>query len=216
MAKTLSSALLLAAALFAQARAVDAQTYTVEPWLSAQRDPSEWDFDGTGTWDISGGKIMITKAGSPAGPIRKPAAFAVIKMDPLTKATVGMQLRSTAPAGATNRNVVVLVGYQSPTRFYYVDLSGQTDPARNGIFLVDGASARRVDRWNGEALLRDQALHDLRVEFDGTSGTIRVFMDHAHKALLSAYDATLPEGRVGVGSFDDTGEFRSVRVSGSR
>jgi hypothetical protein len=28
-------------------------------------------------------------------------------------------------------------------------------------------------------------------------------------------DATIPSGRVGLGSFDDTGEFRNVTVTGT-
>jgi hypothetical protein len=208
--------LLLASALLAHPAALAAQTYTIEPWLSGHREPSEWDFDGSGTWEIANGRIVLAKPGAPDGAIRRPAALAIVRMDPLIKATVGLRVRSTAPPDVPAGDVQVVVGYQSPTRFYYVDLSGQTDPAHNGIFLVDGANARRIDRWNGEALLRDKAWHDVRVEFDGTSGMIRVFLDHEHKPALSAYDATLQEGRIGVGSFDDTAEFRSIRVSGSR
>jgi hypothetical protein len=206
---------LLASALLVLPAGLAAQTYTIEPWLSAPREPAEWDFDGSGTWEISNGKIGLTKAGTPAGQARRPAALAVIRMDPLTKATLGLRARSAGPRGGAG-GVQVVVGYQSPTRFYYVDLSGETDPAHNGIFLVDGTTVRRIDRWNGEALLRDDAWHDVRVEFDGTSGMIRVILDHAPKPALSAYDATLQEGRVGVASFDDTAEFRSIRVSGSR
>jgi hypothetical protein len=207
---------LLACGLLVLPAGLAAQTYTIEPWLSAPREPSEWDFDGSGTWEISNGKIMLTKAGAPEGPVGRPAALAIVRMDPLTKATVGMRARSTAPADVPAGGFQMVVGYQSPTRFYYVDVSSQTDPAHNGIFLVDGANVRRIDRWNGEALLRDQAWHDVRVEFDGTSGIIRLFLDHKLKPTLSAYDATLQEGRIGVGSFDDTAEFRAIRVSGSR
>jgi hypothetical protein len=209
-------ALLVVAACVAPAFAVEAQTYTLEPWLSAPREPSEWDFDGPGTWEIAGGKISLTKPGDPAGALRRPASLAVLKMDPLTKATVGVQVRSTAPLDVPQRDLVVVVGYQSPTKFYYVHLAGMTDDAHNGIFLVDGADRRRIDEGPGVAQLRDQSWHNVRVEWDGTSGVINVFVDHAPKAVLSAYDATLQEGRIGVGSFDDPGEFRFVRVSGSR
>ena len=212
----LRRALALAALSVAPALSLEAQTYTIEPWLSAPRTPAEWDFEGTGTWDIAGGRIAVTRAGTPVGPIRKPAAIAVIKMDPLTKATVGMQVRSTAPTDVPQRDLLVVVGYQSPTRFYYVQIAGARDADNHGIFLVDGADAKRIDEGPGVAQIKDQAWHDVRVEWDGTSGTINLFVDHGHKPALTAYDATIQEGRIGIGSFDDTGEFKSVRVSGSR
>jgi hypothetical protein len=202
--------------LLIQVPGLTAQTYTIEPWLAGPREPVEWDYDGAGTWEIGDGKLMLTKIGAPEGAIRRPAALAIIRMDPLTKATVGLRVRSTAPVDVPQRDLVAVVGYQSPTKFYYVHLAGTTDDVHNGIFLVDGADRRRVDTGGGAPLLRDQAWHDVRVEYDGTEGTIDVFVDHAHKPALSALDATLQEGRVGVGSFDDTGEFRFVRVSGSR
>jgi hypothetical protein len=50
--------------------------------------------------------------------------------------------------------------------------------------------------------------HRVRVEREGPE--IRVFFDDLQ--VLSASDATLLEGRVGLGSFDDTGRFRRLRL----
>jgi hypothetical protein len=53
------------------------------------------------------------------------------------------------------------------------------------------------------------------VERDVPSGGIRVFFDDDPSPVLSAVDRTLLAGRVGVGSFDETGEFRVVEVTGA-
>jgi len=42
-----------------------------------------------------------------------------------------------------------------------------------------------------------------------------VFVDGSATAVLHANDTTIPSGRVGLGSFDDTGEFRRLAVSGA-
>jgi hypothetical protein len=34
------------------------------------------------------------------------------------------------------------------------------------------------------------------------------------KPIMTAEDRTLPSGRIGLGSFDDTGEFATVRLRG--
>jgi hypothetical protein len=55
----------------------------------------------------------------------------------------------------------------------------------------------------------------VRLERDGATGRIDVFVDDSAKPVLHATDTTIPSGRVGLGSFDDTGEFRRLSVSGA-
>jgi hypothetical protein len=61
--------------------------------------------------------------------------------------------------------------------------------------------------------LAGRAWHRVRLERDVTSGAINVFVDDDRMPSLSAVDRTLTWGRVGVGSFDETGEFRSIVVT---
>ena len=49
---------------------------------------------------------------------------------------------------------------------------------------------------------------------DPASGRIAVFVDGATTPALEANDTTLKDGRVGLGSFDETGQFRNVVVTG--
>ncbi|HUE96341.1 MAG TPA: hypothetical protein VMN39_06755, partial [Longimicrobiaceae bacterium] len=55
----------------------------------------------------------------------------------------------------------------------------------------------------------------VRVERNGTTGAIDVYVDGSDAPVLHATDTTIPAGRIGFGSFDDTGEFRNIVVSGS-
>jgi hypothetical protein len=48
---------------------------------------------------------------------------------------------------------------------------------------------------------------------DAESGAIEVYMDHAEKPGLRAVDTSILSGRVGFGSFDDTGVFRNITIS---
>ena len=89
--------------------------------------------------------LVLTKAGTPGGPIRRPSALAVLQSEPLARATVHVDMRSTAPEEVKNRDLEIIFGYESPSRFYYVHLAGITDPNHNGIFLVDNKDRRRID-----------------------------------------------------------------------
>jgi len=41
-----------------------------------------------------------------------------------------------------------------------------------------------------------------------------VFVDGETSPIMTATDHAIPSGRLGVGSFDDTGAFRGIRVQG--
>jgi hypothetical protein len=186
---------------------------TITPSLSGPEAISRWSLDGTGRWEVRDGMLVLSGPGTPAGPIRRPAALAILEMEPVRRASITAEIRSTAPVDVLQRDLEVIFGYQSPTRFYYVHLSGITDAVHNGIFLVDDADRRRIDDGTAEPQLRDQEWHHVRVERDGDIGTIEVYVNHAGTPALRATDTTIPEGRVGFGSFDDTGEFRRISVT---
>jgi hypothetical protein len=191
------------------------QEISVRPDLSKSQNIKQWDLDGTGTWHISDGKLILSKAGIPAGPIRRPAALAIVKTEPLQRASIEAELLSTAAPDVVRRDLDFVVGYESPTRFYYIHLSATSDDVHNGIFLVNNADRKRIDSVTGKPLLLDFTWHRVRVERDGRSGRIAVHVDGSLTPALQATDKTIARGRVGVGSFDDTGEFRKITVKGS-
>jgi hypothetical protein len=196
--------------------ALAAQSVTLTPELSERRGLVDFDLDGNGSWVVRQATLILEKAGVPAGAIRRPAALAILKSEPLKTLTLSAELRSTAPVDLAVRDVQLIVGYQSPSQFYYVHLAAKTDAVHNGIFLVNNADRKRIDEPTSRARFVDQAWHRVRLERDVTSGAIRVFVDDDKTPALTAVDRTLAWGRVGVGSFDETGEFRNIQVVAAR
>ena len=188
-----------------------AQRVTTAEFADA-RGLSQWDIDGSGKWRMAGNVLQLYTAGVPAGPIRRPAAMAIFKSAPLRDFTLDVDLRSTAPADLDVRDVLLILGYQSATRFYYVHLSRKTDGVHNGIFLVNDADRKRLDAPTGVPRLVDQAWHRVRLTRSTANGQIQVFFDSDPTPVLSATDATLTEGRIGVGSFDETAEFKGFEI----
>src|SRR5918912_2697678 len=175
---------------------------SVRPNLDNHERLAEWSLDGSGSWDISGGKLMLLRPGTPSGPIRRPSALAILKTEPLRRVIVQVEIRSTAPLDVARRDLDLVFGYGSPTRFYYVHLAGITDAVHNGIFLVADADRRRIDTGKGEPQLKDQTWHHVRLVRDGSTGRIEVYVDDSAAPVLSARDNTIVAGRVGFGSFD--------------
>jgi hypothetical protein len=187
---------------------------TIRPKLTGPNAISAWDLDGNGSWQISDGLLELTKAGVPGGPIRRPAALAILKSEPFRRVSLELDVRSLAPVNVPRRDVDLVLGYESRTSFYYVHLSAVTDDVHNGIFIVSNSDRRRIDSGKGVPHMKDQAWHRVKATRDGATGLIEVFFDNSSTPILSAVDSTIAAGRVGVGSFDDVAEFRNIKVQG--
>lgn len=182
--------------------------------LSSPERLDEWTLDGSGVWAIKDGLLVLEKAGVPSGPIRRPAALAILKTPALADATLDVEIRSDAPEDVTRRDILLVAGWESPTRFYYVHLSAVRDAVHNGIFVVDGADRKRIDDRSDRPVLTDRAWHRARL-VRTPSGRIEVFVDGERAPIMTATDRSIPGGRMGVGSFDDTGAFRGIHVQGT-
>jgi hypothetical protein len=188
---------------------------TFTPRLSSEAGMQQWMLDGSGEWKVTDNMLRLWKAGVPAGLIRRPAALAILQATPLCDVTIEAQVRSTAPLDVVRRDLDVVLGYESPTRFYYVHIAGTSDSVHNGIFLVNNANRVRINKGLSTPHLTDTLWHHVRVERGGKTGRIAVYMDRMKLPVLEAVDTTIGCGRVGFGSFDDTGEFRHIIVRGS-
>ena len=150
----------------------------------------------------------------PAGPIRRPGALAILKTPALGDSSIEVELRSDAPEDVIRRDLLLVAGWQSPTRHYYVHLSAIRDNVHNGIFVVDDADRRRIDDKSDRPALKDRAWHTARLVRTASTGRLEVFVDGETTPIMTATDRAIPSGRLGVGSFDDAGAFRGIRVQG--
>jgi hypothetical protein len=204
----------LAAQGSASARQSASSHASFRPDLSSAERLDEWTLDGNGAWAIRDGLLLLEKAGKPAGSIRRPGALAILQTPPLGDASIEVELRSDAPEDVIRRDLLLVAGWQSPTRFYYVHLSAVRDAVHNGIFVVDAADRRRIDDLSDRPPLKDRAWHRARLVRSASTGRLEVFVDGEATPIMAATDRSIPSGRLGVGSFDDTGAFRGIRVQG--
>jgi hypothetical protein len=141
---------------------------------------------------------------------RRPMQFALLK---------GMNVGSFDFQTRVRReghSVMIVFNYVDSLHFYYTHLSvdpGSKQPVHNGIFIVDGAPRRRIAGADAAPVLPDKKWHTIRVHRDVKSGSIEVFVDGEHSPRFSVIDRTFTCGQVGVGSFDETGDFADVRLT---
>lgn len=114
-----------------------------------------------------------------------------------------------------HRDLIVFFGWQDPQNFYYAHIATQSDAHANSIFAVDDAPRISIAEWRTQGnTWEDDTYHTVRVERNTNLGTIRVFFDDMQEPVMTARDKRFTYGRIGLGSFDDTGMFDDVRVWG--
>jgi hypothetical protein len=173
-------------------------------------------------WQFPGDQIILAEPGQPRPGPRRPFEYATLTKGPAFESVqIDAEVRIDTPVQVTNRDVILVFGHRSDTRFYYAHLSSDnTIYPHNGIFVVNDADRVRIeDQWIGHLgalpAIADQEWHKARVVHCAESGEIAVYMDGSKFPLMTAVDDTFDSGRVGFGSFDNTGRLRELRVAGT-
>jgi hypothetical protein len=185
---------------------VYAQDFASEAALEdfAFSDPSEWRRaprpDGTGVLELTG-------TGAYEPPHRSPHRIALVD-DLLVGDFVLEVLARYRGREYGHQDLCVFFGFESPSRFYYVHLAPEPDEHAHNVFLVHDAERRALAPVQAEGVKWGPPWHSVRVERIGAR--VRVYF--SGEPVLEVQDDTLGFGRVGVGSFDDQGEFWKLRV----
>lgn len=172
-------------------------------------DPDAW------RWTDDGGRgaLELYENSDYSPPHRSPHSIALLADRVYGNFTLEAELLQTGREYG-HRDLCLFFGYQSPERYYYVHLASQADENAHNVFLVDGAPRRRVGPEPSGGVDWGAAVwHRVRLERRIAEGTIRVFFDDMEQPVLEAVDRSFTWGRVGFGSFDDTGRFARVRIS---
>jgi hypothetical protein len=173
---------------------------------------NNWSMPYPSDWEVlseDGLHYLHMKRSRPPGVPRRPLQFARLK-----KIRVG-SFDLEANVRRQGGSMIIVFNYVDTLHFYYVHLSvnpGRQIAVHNGIFIVDGGPRRRIAGIDAPAALPDRSWHTVRIVRDVGSGAIRVFVDHHTKPLFVTIDRTFSCGEIGVGSFDETGDFAKIRL----
>lgn len=171
-------------------------------------DPARWRLsDAGGTPSL---ELLGKSSYRPA--VRSPTSLAVLRDVEFADFDLQCDVLQTGPEYG-HRDLCLFFGLQSAQRFYYVHLATTPDPNAHNVFVVDDAPRsnladvppRGIDWGDGE-------WHHVRIERRVAAGTIAVYWDGAAAPLLQATDTRHGWGRIGLGSFDDSGRFTNLRV----
>ncbi|MHC4719868.1 MAG: 3-keto-disaccharide hydrolase [Planctomycetota bacterium] len=176
-----------------------------------------WEPTDVNAWKIEerlGGKVMaLHKQSDYKPPVRSPLNMTLVRDIDVGSFALELKMLSTVK-DYPHRDLCLYFGYQDPSHFYYVHIANRSDPHANSIFLVDGKARVSIAKTRTEGTKWDDNWHTIRLLRDVDKGTIEVFLDDMTKPIMTAVDKSLTSGRIGVGSFDDTGRFDDLRLHG--
>lgn len=174
--------------------------------------PADWKVAANG-----GNRVLrLDKAGPVGANPRRPVKMALWK--PGCVASFDLEVRvKRDPILAKESDVLLIFGFQDKLHFYYAHLSSDDGnvAVHNGLFRVNGGDRERIAGTGARPVLPDENWHRIRVTRNAQSGEIKLFVDSDAEPRFQVTDRTHGFGLVGVGSFDNTGEFDDLRLRGT-
>jgi hypothetical protein len=181
-------------------------------------EPTGWDFTDRAAWRISAaspGKnraMELFRASKYEPPVRSPLNIALARDVDVSSFKLDAQVRSTT-RDYGHRDLCLIFNQQDPSHFYYVHLGKQADEHANSIFIVNGKPRVSIASTRTSGTPWTDGWHHIRIVRDVEDGLIQVYFDDMEHPVMTAHDKTFKHGRIGIGSFDDTGMFDDVVVS---
>lgn len=158
--------------------------------------------DGRGYLDLKGGSKYKPK-------YRSPLNIALI--DDLLLADFVLEVEAWQTGREYgHRDLSLFFGFEEPNRYYYAHLATEPDDRAHNIFLVDNADRAPMGAIPDEGV--DWGRGWKRVRVERQDGSLRVYFDGEKQPTVSTDRDPLGWGRVGFGSFDDTGRFSRIRI----
>jgi hypothetical protein len=178
-----------------------------------------WDFTDKSAWrikrlDDQHKQVLEQFQASKYQPtVRSPLNIALLRGHDLGDFVLDLRVRSTT-RDYGHRDICLFFGHQDPSHFYYVHLGKQADDAANSIFLVNGKPRVSIAAKRTTGTPWTDGWHHVRIVRTVKDGLIQVYFDDMKSPAMSTHDQTFTHGRLGVGSFDDTGMFDEIRIWG--
>lgn len=175
----------------------------------------KWTVPAASDWNVAqedGAEVLyLAKARGPLPGPRRPIQFALAPPDALnyTRMTLDADVK---PLG---RSVLIVFAYRDEGHFDYVHLSTDVSiPVHNGVFHVYGGERVRISAEEGApAFPQSGRWYHVTVTHDAVTRTVTATVDGRPVPALRAVDLSLGPGKIGFGSFDETGAFKNVRVT---
>jgi len=177
-------------------------------------DLSDWHLPIPSHWEHAekgGNGFLRLATEGPVGDPRRPVKFALWK--PGCVSDFELEVKARRPG----KSLLVAFGFQDRLHYYYAHISSDHGNVRvhNGLLKVNGGERYRIGGAGTAPALPTSDWHHIRVVRRVEVGSIEVFVDDEAKPRFSVVAKDYSYGWVGLGSFNETGDFDDFKLSGA-
>jgi hypothetical protein len=187
----------------------------MDRWQTTDPDPANgvWEIIKTGRRDGSAA-LRVTGMSKYQPPHRSPHSIALLKDVKVGDFELTARVQNTNSTAGPHRDLCIFWGYQDPSHFYYVHFGAQSDPNACQIFIVNDAPRTPITVKTAKGTPWTDRWHTLKVVRRVDDGTMEAYFDDMESPLMTARDKTFGAGLVGIGTFDDHGNFDDIVLRG--
>jgi hypothetical protein len=147
-------------------------------------------------------------------PHRSPLNISLVNDVTVSDFVLEAKVQSTGK-DVPHRDMCLFFGYQDPAHFYYVHIAKSADDHANQIFIVNDAPRLKISTTSTKGTPWTDGWHNVKIVRKVDDGAIEIYFDDMKTPIMTARDKTFTWGRVGIGSFDDTGNWDNIRLRGN-
>jgi hypothetical protein len=149
-------------------------------------------------------------------PYLSPLTVALLKDVEVSDYELTAHVQQTRFNAGPHRDLCFFWGYQDPSHFYYVHLGSRVDEHACQIFVVNNSPRAMITVKQAKGTPWTKGWHDVKVVRRVEDGTMEVYFDDMKTPFMTAKDKTFTGGQIGIGTFDDHGNFDNVVLRGKR
>ena len=178
---------------------------------------NDFEMTDVNAWDIStsGDNASLNLFGKSnyQAKVRSPFNIALLKYPLVGDFILEVRLAQSGREYG-HRDLCLFFGFQNPTNYYYVHMASVADDHANNIFLVNDEPRIKIasKTTTGTDWGETNSWHTAKIVRKVSEGTIQIYFDNMDTPIMEASDTHFGVGRLGFGSFDDTGRFDDIKI----
>lgn len=203
--------------LFSQSSIPDSFQMVYAQDFESPQSIRDFEMTDKSAWRIlnlpAGNNLELFRMSDYEARVRSPYNIALIKDLVVSDFILEVNLSQTGREYG-HRDLCIFFGFNNPTNFYYVHIASIADDHANNIFLVNDEDRVKIAKntTQGTDWGETNSWHKVRVERVVEAGSIKIYFDDMIDPIMEATDTHFAEGRIGIGSFDDTGRFDNFKI----
>jgi hypothetical protein len=179
----------------------------MDRWQTTDPDQPFWKIETVNREGRPNHVLRVTGKSDYEPPQRSPHSIALLKDVIVGDFELTARVQSTNDQAGDHRDLCLFWGYQDARHFYYVHFGAKADPHACQIFIVNDQPRLKITTLEADGTPWTRDWHRVKVVRRVEDGLMEVYFDDMERPVMAAHDKSFVWGQVGIGTFDDHGNF---------